>query len=213
MKLKAFSFTALIVLFNSVHPALAQTMEPSRLWEVGDKATYTWTLFSKTEQVEEEVLAVTDKEIVMIERMGEKTFDRVYDIQQKGMTKYPCLNSMVQCAFTPANRWADFPLEKGKKWSNPTHVVGPGGEADLTKEHVVEAYEKIKVPAGEFDTYRISFTGKIKGKDKKGNSFSASEKGTYWYALINGKPNMIKWVYSNTFPEKVVRELISVEYK
>lgn len=61
--------------------------------------------------------------------------------------------------------------------------------------------------------YKISFTGKFKGKDNKGRSFAASEKGTYWFALINGEPNMIKFVYQNTFPEKVVRELIAVEYK
>ena len=194
-------------------PVFAQTMEPSKLWEVGDKATYTWTLFSKTEKVEEEVLSVTATEIVMVERMGAKTFDRVYDTQQKGFTKYACLNSMVQCTFTPANRWADWPLEKGKKWSNPTHVQGPTFEADLTKEHTVEGYEKMKVSAGEFDAYKISFTGKIKGKDNKGRPFSASEKGTYWFALINGKPNMIKFVYQNTFPEKVVQELTAVEYK
>ena len=75
-----------------------------------------------------------------------------------------------------ASRWADWPLEKGKKWSNSTHVQGPPFEADLTKEHVVEAYEKIKVPAGEFDAYKISFIGKIKGKDNQGRPFSASEK-------------------------------------
>lgn len=194
-------------------PASAQTMEPTKLWEIGDKATYTWTLFAKSEKVEEEVTGVTDTEVIMVERMGTKTFDRIYDIQQKGYTKYPCLNSMVQCTFAPANRWADWPLEKGKKWSNPTHVVGPGGQADLNKEHVVEGFEKIKSPAGEFDACKITFTGKINGKDNSGKPFSASEKGTYWYALINGKPNMVKWVYQNTFPEKVVRELISVEYK
>lgn len=213
MKSSTFFFAALTTILCAAFPVFAQTMEPTKLWEVGDKATYTWTLFSKSEQIEEEVIGVSDAEIKMVERMGEKSFDRIYDTKQKGFTKYPCLNSMVQCKFTPANIWADWPLEKGKKWSNPNLVEGPWGSADLTKEHLVEAYEKIKVPAGEFEAYKISFTGKIKGKDNKGRPFSASEKGTYWYGLINGKPNMIKFVYQNTFPEKVVRELTSVEYK
>jgi hypothetical protein len=194
-------------------PAKAQKMEPSKLWEVGDRAAYTWTLYSKSEKVEEEVVAVSDTEISMVERMGDRNFDRVYDTQQKGFTRYACLNSMVQCTFTPANNWADWPLEKGKKWSNPTHVRGPTFEADLTKEHVVEGYEKVRVPAGEFGAYRISFTGKVKGKDSKGNGFSASEKGTYWYTVINGKPVMVKFVYQNTFPEKVTKELIAVDYR
>jgi hypothetical protein len=213
MKSPIFFLTVLNTILCAAFPVVAQTIEPTKLWEVGDKATYTWTLFSKSSQVEEEVISVSDTEIKMVERMGEKNFDRIYDINQKGLTKYPCLNSMVQCTFTPANRWADWPLEIGKKWSNPSHVQGPTFEADLTKEHVVEAYEKVKVPAGEFDAYRIYFTGKVKGKDNQGRSFSASEKGTYWYGLIKGKPNMIKFVYQNTAPEKVVRELISVEYK
>jgi hypothetical protein len=194
-------------------PAKAQKMEPSKLWEVGDKAVYTWTLFSKSEKVEEEVVAVTDTEVLMVERMGDKRFDRVYDIRQKGFTKYACLNSMVQCMFTPGNNWADWPLEKGKKWSNPNHLQGPTFEADLTKEHVVDGYEKVKVPAGEFDAYKISFTGKVKGKDSKGNGFSANEKGTYWYTIINGKPIMVKFVYQNTFPEKVTKELLAVGYR
>lgn len=213
MKSSTLFLTALSTILFAASPVFAQTMAPAKLWEVGDKATYTWTLFSKSEQIEEEVVGVSDTEIKMVERMGAKIFDRIYDIQQKGFTKYPCLNSMVQCTFTPANHWADWPLEKGKKWSNPTHFQGATFEGDLTKEHVVEGYEKIKVPAGEFDAYKISFTGKIKGKDNQGRPFAASEKGTYWYGLINGKPNMIKFVYQNTFPEKVVRELISVEYK
>jgi hypothetical protein len=194
-------------------PAMAQKMEPSKIWEVGDRATYTWSLYSRSEKVEEEVIAVTDTDVSMVERMGDKKFDRVYDIRRKSFTKYACLNSMVQCSFTPGNNWADWPLEKGKRWSNPNHLQGPTFEADLTKEHVAEAYEKVKVPAGEFDAYKISFTGHVKGKDNKGKSFSASEKGTYWYTLINGKPIMVKFVYQNTFPEKVTKELIAVDYR
>ena len=70
------------ILFASFS-VFAQTIEPTKLWEVGDKATYTWTLFYKSEQIEEEVIGISDKEIKMIERMGAKTFDHIYDIQAR----------------------------------------------------------------------------------------------------------------------------------
>jgi hypothetical protein len=213
MRLLNVFLLALGAALLNVLPAVGQEMEPSKLWEVGDMAVYNWTLYSKTAKVEEEVVAVSDTEVTMVERMGDSKFDRVYDARQKRYTKYACLNSMVQCTFTPGNNWADWPLEKGKKWSNPTHVQGPTFEADLTKDHVVEGYEKVKVPAGEFAAYKISFTGKVKGRDSKGKGFSASEKGTYWYTVLKGKAIMVKFVYQNTFPEKVTKELLMVNYK
>ena len=33
------------------------------------------------------------------------------------------------------------------------------------------------------------------------------------YALVNGKPILIKLQYSNSFPDKVTRELVSVSYR
>ena len=83
MKSSVFSPAALSTILIVSFPVFAQTMEPAKLWEVGDKATYTWTLFSKSEQIEEEVIGVSDAEIKMVERMGEKTFDRIYDTKKK----------------------------------------------------------------------------------------------------------------------------------
>ena len=59
MKSSALFLTALSTILFAASPVFAQTMEPAKLWEVGDKATYTWTLFSKSEQIEEEVVGVS----------------------------------------------------------------------------------------------------------------------------------------------------------
>jgi hypothetical protein len=191
----------------------AQKMEPSKYWEVGDKATYIWTHYSKSEPMEEEVLEVSDAEIIMVERRGSKSAARVFDLKQGGFTKYLCWTVSEQCTFSAANRFADFPLEKGKRWSNIQTVHGETFQAELSKEHKVEGFEKVKVPAGEFEACKISFVGRLRGKTTKGNSFAGTEKATYWYALVNGKPNMIKVQYSNSFPDKVTKELVSVSYK
>jgi hypothetical protein len=83
MRLVAMVSAALSAALIGALPAKAQKMEPSKLWEVGDRAAYTWTLYSKSEKVEEEVVAVSDTEIAMVERMGDRKFDRVYDTQQR----------------------------------------------------------------------------------------------------------------------------------
>jgi hypothetical protein len=69
------------------------------------------------------------------------------------------------------------------------------------------------VPAGEFEAFKISFSGRIQGVDAKGSKFTGKEDGTNWIALVNGKPVVVKVVYRNSFGEKASRELTSVAFK
>ena len=53
-------------------------------------------------------------------------------------------------------RW---PLELGKTWTG-RHVLtlGSGAKAPMTTTWAVEAYEKVTVPAGTFDAWRVTMT-------------------------------------------------------
>lgn len=53
-------------------------------------------------------------------------------------------------------RW---PLELGKTWTE-RHVLtlGSGAKAPMTTTWAVEAYEKVTVPAGTFDAWRVTMT-------------------------------------------------------
>ena len=107
-------------------------------------------------------------------------------------------------------KFADFPLEKGKKWVTTFAVKGESFTADVTQERQVDKIEKVKVPGGEFEAAKVSFNGSIKGADAKGKPFSGKEDGADWVALVNGKTMVIKTVYRNSFGEKSTHELISV---
>jgi len=193
--------------------SIAQTMQPTKQLEVGDKATFRYTNHNKTETMTQEVVAVTGTEIRMLETRGPKRVDLVYDSSQYGFKQYICWPLPELCKFSPPNKYAIFPLEKGKKWTVTNHVVGETFEADLEKKHKVGQLEKVKVPAGEFMAFKITFSGKVKGKNNKGASFRITEKATYWYALINGKALMIKVKYSSTNGDKLTKELTSVNYQ
>ena len=197
----------------------AQRMEPSKFWEVGDKASYVWTQHfdystnAKTEKNEWEVRGVNETEIWMEERRGLRTVNRYYDLKQRGFTAWLCWAAIGQCKSSPALRDADFPLEPGKRWVNAGHLQGETFQAERAVEHVVEAMESVKVPAGEFMASKISMAGKVTGKTNKGTRFALTEKGVYWIALANGKPLTVKFQYSNSVPTRITLELESVSFK
>ena len=191
----------------------AQKMERPKDPEVGDKIVRNWVLNNKAQQITQEVVAVTDTEIQESQKVGDKTFDLVLLRSNLGVTKAMCESNGQPCAFAPPLEWAVFPLEKGKKWEGTTTVTGQTFTAEVVYERKVEAIEKVKTPAGEYEGFRIYFSGRIKGKDSKGASFSGKEDGRVWVGLISGKPVPLKSEYRNSFGEKFTTELISTELK
>jgi len=193
--------------------SLAQTMEPTKTLEMGDKASYAWKNRSESETVIFEVVEVNGVEVKMVERRGAKTGDRIYVSDKGGFSKSLCWAIHEQCTFSSPNLMVVFPLEKGKKWTNSQSSEGESWKADTEKKHKVVRLQKVKVSAGEFEAYKIKFSGKVTGTTNAGQKFKISEKATYWYALVNGKPVMVKLQYSNSNKDKVSMELTSVRYK
>ena len=67
-------------------------------------------------------------------------------------------NSVVQ--WKPSTGTYLFPLKIGKQWSQQYEAVALSNESK-TRHNVaakVVAYEKVKVPAGEFDAFKIEYT-------------------------------------------------------
>jgi len=74
-----------------------------------------------------------------------------------------------------------FPLEVGKKWEykfNWVNKLNPNKGRQQISAHVV-AYEKVKVPAGEFDAFKIEYAGFW---NNDANNRSGRLKNTGWYA-------------------------------
>ena len=77
-----------------------------------------------------------------------------------------------------------FPLAVGKRWHyvndwlfKPTSSLG----RSTVDAHVV-AYEKIAVPAGDFDAFKIHSVEKLSGTSPAGNHLAGEITRTYWYA-------------------------------
>lgn len=83
-------------------------------------------------------------------------------------------------ASDPGYQLLRFPLEVGKKWDFKTQWLnkqnGVKGGAQLDVE--VKAMESVKVPAGEFEAYRLEASGYL--NTVTGRNWSAT--ATYWYA-------------------------------
>lgn len=90
---------------------------------------------------------------------------------------------------TPADRHSNevllkFPLEVGKRWSfSDDYVVHDTSFGDLKGyanfDVVVAAYEKVRVPAGEFEAFRLELKGKWLSPQTPGPGETA---WTCWYA-------------------------------
>jgi hypothetical protein len=181
--------------------------------EPGDKVVFKWTLGNKSQNIEEVVTASTDTEMRAAVTVGGKAFEGVVTKDPFALTNWMCLANGQPCKFSPGVRLLDLPLEKGKKWDTTFTVTGDTFTAEVTQERKVDGFEKIRTPAGEFDTVKVSFSGRISSRDPKGNVYTGKEDGIEWWATSTQRPTVVKETYRNSFGEKFALELISTSLK
>jgi hypothetical protein len=77
-----------------------------------------------------------------------------------------------------------FPLEVGKKWRYESDWLfkSKGSKGTFTSDVAVVGYEKIKVPAGEFDTFKLVAKSAMRGISGINSTIDAETTHTYWYA-------------------------------
>jgi len=80
-------------------------------------------------------------------------------------------------------RLLSFPLQVGKAWTYvDDYLLKDAGTKGQAKGSVVVlSYEKVRVPAGEFDAFKLESTGSFSGMAYVG-PVSGSSSRTYWYA-------------------------------
>jgi len=85
--------------------------------------------------------------------------------------------------FEPASRHFKFPLAVGDKWRHEGKVrfKASGAEGRSQYDVKVVGQEKITVPSGSFDTYKLVMEGYLTVQNM-GNSRSFAFTRTYWYA-------------------------------
>jgi hypothetical protein len=212
MKLRSLVVVGITLWLAHGGLAAAQTLERTKTQEVGDKASFNWVLNNKAEAINHEWTVVSGESAQGVQTVAGKSIAVAFD-SAGNLARGLCISNGQQCTFSPALKFADFPLEKGKKWTTKFTVTGETFTADVTQDRKVDKIEKVKVKAGEFQAAKVGFGGRIKGTDNKGNAFSGKEDGADWIAVVNGKVVVVKTEYRNSFGEKATVELASLDLK
>jgi hypothetical protein len=95
------------------------------------------------------------------------------------------LNVLESPQTTDSNPLAlSFPLEVGKRWRYATDWVfkPKGSKGSSIVEVVVVGYEKISVPAGQFDAFKLSSKASLRGVSPINSQYGGDVTRTYWYA-------------------------------
>ena len=77
-----------------------------------------------------------------------------------------------------------FPLEIGKQWRFDSEWVFKvtGSKGSSTVDVQVVGHEKVSVPAGDFEAFKLMSKGNVRGLSAKNSVIEAEVSATYWYA-------------------------------
>ncbi len=110
-------------------------------------------------------------------------------------------------------QWLRFPLEVGKRWSYVNDWVfkpkNANGRIDATVSVIV--YEKVSVPAGEFDAFKLEASEQVSGTSPVNSVYSGTIRRTYWYAPA--AKAIVKQVNQNPYLGPSTIELVAMELK
>jgi hypothetical protein len=105
----------------------------------------------------------------------------------------------------------NFPLEVGKRWRYESDWLfkPKGSKGTFVGNVTVVGYERIKVPAGEFEAFKLVDKRVMRGISGIGSVVDAETSLTYWYAPAANA--IVKSIYLNPYLGPSTVEL--VEYK
>jgi hypothetical protein len=210
LPLKAFRWAPLLIA-----PALAfaqQLDRPAAAFQPGDRAVYNWVRDGKTKLVEEEWLAPEGDDLRAVQKVGGKVFAVLVAKKSMVIRQMMCVANGQACTFSPGMEFARFPLEVGKRWSTSYTIHGETFTARVTQERTVERVEKIKVPAGEFEAFKIAYTGRMRGAAYGIVPFSGTEEGAEWVTVIEGRLVFARVAYRNSLGDDARLELVSTRF-
>jgi hypothetical protein len=107
-----------------------------------------------------------------------------------------------------------FPLQVGQHWQYAGRVrfKDNGSQASLQTKVQVEAWERIRVVAGEFDAFRLRATSTFEGTSYGGIAqLRGDSRTTYWYAPTARA--IVKWTTYSTYRGESTVELVDFELR
>lgn len=213
MKQRWRNWVSIVLTLIAGH-ALAQSLERPRPWEVGDRLAYAYHLNGRLVDAVEEVVQIADARVLMVQRIGTRTYEAAYSLPDYRREKGICVANSQACSFEPGETWLDWPLTPGKTWSNSMTVSGETFVTGVRQRRTVQGLETITTPAGEFLAFRVSSQGTLTSRNRDGaGPWKGTEKSTYWWSHVKGKLVLVRQSYENSFGSSSSRELVSVEFR
>jgi hypothetical protein len=197
--MKSFSIGIALAMISAA--VIAQRADPPEV-KVGDRWQFVvyYTVPSTTPNRTWVVTSVTPTRIEGTENSGET------------LSLTPELNIID----TPRERTSNmkmlsFPLEVGKRWRYESDWLfkPKGSKGTFVGNVTVVGYERIKVPAGEFEAFKLVDKRVMRGISGIGSVIDAETSLTYWYAPAANA--IVKSIYLNPYLGPSTVEL--VEYR
>ena len=156
-------------------PALAQNTDRPEV-KVGDRWQFVryYSLASTTPNLIWEIHSVSATEIAGTENGEPLRLTADLNVIDSPTGSYSNPNAL------------SFPLEVGKRWQYATDWLfkPKGSRGSLSVDVEVVAYERIAVPAGEFEAFKLVSKGSLSGTSPINSQYNAVITTTYWYAAL-----------------------------
>jgi hypothetical protein len=106
-----------------------------------------------------------------------------------------------------------FPLEVGKRWRYESNWVfkAKGSRGSTIVDVAVLGHEKVSVPAGEFDAFKLVAKGSLHGTSPLNSQYAGEATETYWYAPTARA--IVKSVRHNPYLGTTTLELVRLELR
>jgi hypothetical protein len=110
-------------------------------------------------------------------------------------------------------QWLSFPLTVGKRWrfDNDWLFKAKGSRGKMAVDVTVTAFERIAVPAGTFDAFKLTSTAALRGTSPIGSQYGGTTTSTYWYAPAARA--VVKSVVQNPYLGPSTVELVEFELR
>lgn len=202
--MKAFIYLTTLLFSLAIQ---AQTFPEAAEFAVGDKLTYQTKASGKSSKYEFVFTEVSSSQVKGTASIDGKQME--FESPAHGyLGKEFCLADVMECEWSPPVKIFEKTTKVGDKWTATTNIkLKNNTVVDEAIEFKAEKFEKVKVPAGEFNSIRIYATGTIKAKVEKGDVYNGTLKMTTWFGVINNRLVMIKREYTNSFKQPFSQEL------
>ena len=137
-------------------------------WHVGDRWCYAWMSGTDKGVKTSEVVGIREAAGVRYYILRVGTIDRYYTLNLGWAANVA--NNRVAARIIPPQPWFMWPLEVGKKWEYNGVFEGQDRKDPVRESYSVLAMERVEVPAGTYQAFKLVREGGTMGSDQ------------YWYS-------------------------------